>query len=80
MSHSKPAPSAQSDLLVDSLDLSKQLKNVSPRSIERWRTTGEGPAFVKVGRRVLYRQSAVERWLDQKTRLHTNDTSADRRR
>jgi predicted site-specific integrase-resolvase len=28
---------------------------ISPRTLERWRWTGEGPAFVKIGGRVIYR-------------------------
>lgn len=28
---------------------------ISPRTLERWRWTGEGPAFVKIGGRVVYR-------------------------
>ena len=31
------------------------------RTLERWRSTGTGPSFVKVGRRVAYRRSDLER-------------------
>lgn len=34
--------------------------NISPRTLERWRWTGEGPAFVKIGGRVVYRIEDVE--------------------
>ncbi|MCC6002279.1 MAG: helix-turn-helix domain-containing protein [Pararhodobacter sp.] len=34
--------------------------HVSPRTLERWRWTGEGPAFVKIGGRVVYRLEDVE--------------------
>lgn len=34
--------------------------HVSPRTLERWRWTGEGPAFVKIGGRVVYRIEDVE--------------------
>ena len=37
--------------------------NVSPRSIERWRMTGEGPAYIRAGaRRVVYPLAAIEAW------------------
>ena len=37
---------------------------VSPRSLQRWRTSGHGPKFVKAGRRrVLYRVTDVEAFL-----------------
>lgn len=34
--------------------------NVSPRSLERWRWRGEGPKFLKLGGRVVYRLHDVE--------------------
>jgi helix-turn-helix protein len=34
--------------------------NVSPRTLERWRWTGEGPTFLKLGRRVVYRLEDIE--------------------
>ena len=33
---------------------------ISPRTLERWRWTGEGPAFLKIGGRVIYRLEDVE--------------------
>ena len=33
---------------------------ISPRTLERWRWAGEGPAFVKIGGRVVYRLDDVE--------------------
>lgn len=36
---------------------------VSLGTLRLWRATGRGPAFVKVGRQVRYRPSAVEAWL-----------------
>jgi len=45
--------------------------NVSLRSVERWRVTGEGPAYVRAGkRRVMYPVSEVERW--EALRLHAS--------
>ena len=34
--------------------------HISPRTLERWRWKGEGPAFVKIGGRVVYRLDDVE--------------------
>ena len=34
--------------------------NLSPRTLERWRFTGEGPQFVKLGGRVVYRFEDIE--------------------
>jgi predicted DNA-binding transcriptional regulator AlpA len=35
----------------------------APSTVRYWRMLGKGPRGVKRGRRVLYPQSAVERWL-----------------
>lgn len=35
---------------------------VSHRTLERWRWTGEGPCFVKLGGRVVYRLSDIEEY------------------
>ncbi len=41
---------------------------IPPRTAQRWRASGDGPAFVRLGkRRVAYRVADVERWLAQRT-------------
>ncbi|KAB7738422.1 helix-turn-helix domain-containing protein [Parvibaculum sedimenti] len=45
------------------------------RTLERWRQTGEGPRYVKMGRRVGYRRADLEAWLDANA---TTSTSAPR--
>lgn len=50
-----------SDYLTDT-QLADEL-NVSPRTIARWRSLREGPPLTRLGRRILYRRSAVEAWL-----------------
>ncbi len=39
------------------------LLHISPRTLERFRVSGDGPPFIKAGRRVLYRQSDLETWI-----------------
>jgi hypothetical protein len=34
--------------------------HMSPRTLERWRWTGDGPAYLKIGGRVVYRLEDVE--------------------
>ena len=46
---------------------------MSPRTLERWRLNGQGPRFIKVGRRVAYRLDAIEQYLDAQTRRHTSN-------
>ena len=50
---------------------------LSPRTLERYRVTGEGPRFLKIGRRVLYRQSDLDEWLKNKSRRSTSDPGPD---
>jgi excisionase family DNA binding protein len=40
-----------------------KLLHVSPRTLERKRSHGDGPRFHKAGRRVLYRIDEIEAWL-----------------
>jgi predicted DNA-binding transcriptional regulator AlpA len=37
--------------------------HLSERTLERWRVSGDGPKFVKAGRRVLYRPDDIEDWI-----------------
>lgn len=49
--------------------------SLSPRTLERWRWTGDGPAFLKVGGRVAYRLQDIEAWEADRLR---RSTTADR--
>ena len=44
---------------MNQLELAVRWK-ISHRTLERWRWTGEGPRFVKLGGRVVYRLEDVE--------------------
>ena len=50
---------------------------LSDRTLERYRVTGEGPRFLKLGRRVLYRRSALDGWVDSRVRRSTSDPGPD---
>ena len=47
--------------------------NISHRTLERWRWTGEGPRFVKLGGRVVYRLEDVEEYEREQIRASTAD-------
>ena len=47
--------------------------HVSPRTLERWRWLGTGPAFLKVGGRVIYRLEDVEAY--ERAQLRERDTA-----
>jgi predicted DNA-binding transcriptional regulator AlpA len=48
-----------SDTFVTQKQLSRRW-GLSPRTLERWRHDGEGPRFIKLGRRVAYRLIDIE--------------------
>jgi predicted DNA-binding transcriptional regulator AlpA len=44
---------------------------IAPRTAQRWRVTGEGPPWVRMGpRRVVYRLSDCEAWAAARTFAH----------
>lgn len=53
---------------VDAADLLCQ----SVRTIQKWRVTGFGPPFYKIGRSVRYRRNEIVRWIDQRRMAHTS--------
>lgn len=55
------SPPVLSEYLTDR-ELAAQLDK-SHRTIARWRRLREGPPVTRVGRRVLYRRTAVAEWL-----------------
>jgi predicted site-specific integrase-resolvase len=44
------------------------LAGVNAATVAAWRHRGQGPAFVRVGRRVFFPQSAVAAYMTEKTR------------
>ncbi|KQY13204.1 helix-turn-helix transcriptional regulator [Rhizobium sp. Root482] len=51
--------------------------NISHRTLERWRWTGEGPRFVKLGGRVVYRLEDIEEYEREQIRASTARTFAN---
>ena len=43
----------------------------SERTLERWRSEGTGPLFVRLGRRVAYRLNDLETWVAQQAQQRT---------
>ncbi len=50
---------------------------VSPRTLEKKRLTGDGPPFLKIGRRVLYDIRDLEDYLASCRRRSTSDPGPD---
>ena len=59
--------------LLDTRELAAGL-HVSPRTVEDWRLTGDGPPFVRLsGRAVRYRPAAVRQWLAAREMRSTSE-------
>ena len=64
------APAAMTRIILPEAELAKRL-NICPRTAMRWRVTGEGPPFIRIGvRRVGYRLADVEAWEAARTFPH----------
>lgn len=50
------------------------LWNISHRTLQKWRTTGGGPRFVKVGSLVRYRHTDIEDFIASNTLKHTSES------
>lgn len=44
----------------------------SVRTLQKWRVTGFGPEFFKIGRSVRYRRREVLDWIESRRRAHTS--------
>jgi predicted DNA-binding transcriptional regulator AlpA len=44
---------------------------IPPRTLQRWRLTGDGPPYVRLGpRRIAYREADAEAWAASRTFAH----------
>lgn len=48
---------------------------VSENTLRTWRTKGIGPVGFKVGRRVMYRRTAIEAWLAEQEAATASNSS-----
>ena len=51
---------------------------LSPRTLDRYRVSGEGPEFYKLGSRVRYRLADLEAWAETRRRRSTSDEGLTR--
>jgi hypothetical protein len=60
---------------LNQVELSRRW-SLGPRTLERWRWLGEGPRFLKVGGRVVYRLEDIEAYEAEQIRDSTAATDA----
>jgi hypothetical protein len=58
MSNSEPLLSE----FFEKEELTNEL-NKTPRTLDRWDALGTGPPRTRIGRKVLYRRTSVQKWL-----------------
>ena len=51
-----------------------ELIGMSKRTLEKWRVEGNGPPFLKLGRRVLYSRADLKAWLLSRRRHSTSES------
>lgn len=62
----EPAPSLIAESFIDEFAFAREMER-DIRTIRRWRALRIGPAWVKVGRRILYSKTEILRYLEQAT-------------
>lgn len=51
-----------------------KLLSVSPRALQKWRSNGRGPVFVRISKRCIrYRPEDLARWAADRIRRSTSD-------
>jgi excisionase family DNA binding protein len=58
-----PSPQLNTDPLLSEEQAAEYLGGVSTRSLQRWRIERLGPTFIRVGRLIRYRRSALDVYL-----------------
>ena len=55
---------------------SARLVGLAESTLAKLRLNGNGPIYCKLGRRVVYRPTDLELWLQSRTARHTSDADA----
>lgn len=61
------SPKAETNALVETPETAAPLILSTPGTMARWRRTGKGPRFIRVGKKIAYRRSDLEAWLTKQT-------------
>ncbi|MET4102767.1 excisionase family DNA binding protein [Roseovarius sp. MBR-78] len=64
---------------ISRTDLAREL-GVCEETLRRWADARRGPAFVKAGRKILYRRAAVLEWLETQEKVSPRRARAGGRR
>jgi hypothetical protein len=59
--------------LLPRIDAADYLR-LSPRTLEKWAVTGEGPPYIRVGSRIQYLLDDLNDWLMSRRQISTTST------
>lgn len=62
----RPARNPKPEPLASPVEVADML-GIPEHTLAQWRSKGTGPEYIKVGRHVRYRWTAVNEWLDAQT-------------
>jgi hypothetical protein len=71
-----PAETPSSPKLKHDTKSAAAYLGLAPNTLEKLRTYGGGPQFLKFGSRVLYEQSDLDKWIEDHRRTSTADAAA----
>jgi excisionase family DNA binding protein len=52
--------------------------NISPRTLEKYRSQGGGPPYRRFGRSIRYHEDELESWAEEQRRSSTSDSGLSR--
>lgn len=67
-----PRPASQGQFLLTVEEAAERLR-LSVSILNKWRVSGDGPAFLKLGRRVLYSVADLDAWATAGRRNSTSE-------
>ena len=78
MTDAKTVPAATKPLLptVITAPTAARFVGLSESTLAKLRLNGNGPAYCKLGRRVVYRPADLEQWLESRLARDTSDADA----
>ncbi|MCG9915439.1 MAG: helix-turn-helix domain-containing protein [Phenylobacterium sp.] len=67
-----PRPASQGQFLLTVEEAAERLR-LSVSILNKWRVSGDGPPYLKLGRRVLYGRDQIDAWVSASSRRSTSE-------
>lgn len=69
LSQGIPTQSGPKQYTLNEVELAERL-SISRKTLQKWRSLGMGPAYLKLGSKVVYRVEDIEAYIKRSLRLH----------